>query len=201
MASLFVLCVSQGDGHFETQLPGSVYRRHWYEDAVEEMRCVMHVCGCYKGRGRSDDECDLESTLCIYNLLKGNLFVLIWVRVRQVRRGRIFSELLMCGGSVRSILLLPLVARCCKFVSDVHPVAVHNAAFCMICSLLMLVEDARGDHIEETYSRCTIDTNIQYLQVETNILSIKEHIQMRQNHNSPLHYITASHTSTQTPTS
>ena len=26
------------------------------------------------------------------------------------------------------------------------PVAVLNAAFCMTCSLLMLVEDARGDY-------------------------------------------------------
>ena len=32
--------------------------------------------------------------------------------------------------------------RCCMFVSCVHPVAVFNAAFCMTCSLLMLVEDA-----------------------------------------------------------
>ena len=29
-----------------------------------------------------------------------------------MRRGSIFSELLMCGGGVRSILFLPLVARC-----------------------------------------------------------------------------------------
>ena len=36
--------------------------------------------------------------------------------------------------------------RCCKFVSCVHPVAVLNAAFCMTCSLLMLVEDEIGDH-------------------------------------------------------
>ena len=42
--------------------------------------------------------------------------------------------------------------RCCIFVS-VHPVTVLNAAFCMTCSLLMLVEDARGDHMEEAYSR------------------------------------------------
>ena len=34
--------------------------------------------------------------------------------------------------------------RCCMFVSCVHPVAVLNAAFCMTCSLLMLVEDAIG---------------------------------------------------------
>ena len=34
------------------------------------------------------------------------------------------------------------------FVSCVHPVAVHNAVLCMTCSLLILVEDARGDYIE-----------------------------------------------------
>ena len=31
--------------------------------------------------------------------------------------------------------------------------AVLNAVFCMTCSLLMMVEDARGDHMEEAYSR------------------------------------------------
>ena len=35
---------------------------------------------------------------------------------------------------------------CCMFVSCVHPVAVIHAAFCMTCSLLMLVEDTRSDH-------------------------------------------------------
>ena len=39
------------------------------------------------------------------------------------------------------------------FVSSVHPVTVLNAAFCMTCSLLLLVEDARGYHTEEAYSR------------------------------------------------
>ena len=34
----------------------------------------------------------------------------------------------------------------------VHPVAVLNAMFSMICSLLMLVEDAKGDYVEEAYS-------------------------------------------------
>ena len=43
--------------------------------------------------------------------------------------------------------------RCCMFVFCVHPVAVINAAFCMTCSLLMLFVDARGDHMEEAYSR------------------------------------------------
>ena len=39
------------------------------------------------------------------------------------------------------------------FVSCVHPMAVLNAAFYMTCSLLMLVEDARGDHMEEALFR------------------------------------------------
>ena len=41
---------------------------------------------------------------------------------------------------------------CCMFVSCVYPVAVLNAAFCMTCSLLMLLEVAIGDHTEEAYS-------------------------------------------------
>ena len=53
----------------------------------------------------------LASTLCKYYLRKGDLFVLSWARVRRVRRGSISSELLVCGGGVRSILLLPFVAR------------------------------------------------------------------------------------------
>ena len=36
------------------------------------------------------------------------------------------------------------------FASCVHPMAVLNAAFCMTCSLLMLVEDARGDHSDRS---------------------------------------------------
>ena len=37
-------------------------------------------------RGHSGDGCDLVSTLCKHDLRKGNLFVLIWARVRRVRR-------------------------------------------------------------------------------------------------------------------
>ena len=40
----------------------------------------------------------------------------------------------------------------------VHHVAVLNAAFCMTCSLLMLVEDATSDHLEEAYSRAGLMT-------------------------------------------
>ena len=49
--------------------------------------------------------------------------------------------------------------RCCMFLSCVNPVAVLNiAAFCMTCCLLMLVEDARGEHMEEAYSRAGLIT-------------------------------------------
>ena len=54
--------------------------------------------------------------LCKYDLRKGDLFVLSWARVRRVRREIISSALLMCGGGVRSILLLPLVARCLETI-------------------------------------------------------------------------------------
>ena len=64
--------------------------------------------------------------LCKYDLRKGDLFVLSWARVRQVRRGSISSELLMCGGGVCSILLLPLVARCLVVVC-------HNQVRLQVC--------------------------------------------------------------------
>ena len=35
-----------------------------------------------------------------------------------------------------------------------------NAAFCMFCSLLMLVKDARGNHMKEAYSRTSIITGL-----------------------------------------
>ena len=48
--------------------------------------------------------------------------------------------------------------RCCMVVSCVHPVAVLNAAFCMTSSLLMLVEDARDEHMQEECSRAGLMT-------------------------------------------
>ena len=51
-----------------------------------------------------------------------------------------------------------LSCRCCMFVSCVHPVAVLNTAFCMTFNLLMLVGGARGDHMEEAYSRAGLMT-------------------------------------------
>ena len=38
------------------------------------------------------------------------------------------------------------------FVSVLHPVAILSAVFCVICSLLMFVSNASGDHMVETYS-------------------------------------------------
>ena len=67
-------------------------------------------------RGHSGDGCDLVLTLCKYGLRKGDLFVLSWARVRRVMRGSLSSEMLICGGGVRSILLLPLVARCLETI-------------------------------------------------------------------------------------
>ena len=65
-------------------------------------------------RGHSGDECVLAPTLCRYDLRKGDLFVLSWIRVR---RGSLSSELLMmCGGDVCSSLLLTLVARCLETI-------------------------------------------------------------------------------------
>ena len=58
----------------------------------------------------------LASTLCKYYLRKSGLFVLSWARVRRVRWGSISSELIVCGGGVRSILLLPIVARCLETI-------------------------------------------------------------------------------------
>ena len=67
-------------------------------------------------RGHSGDGCVLASTLCKYDLRKGDLFVLSWARVRRVMRRRISSALLMCGGGLRCILLLPLMARCLETI-------------------------------------------------------------------------------------
>ena len=95
-------------------------------------------------RGHSGDGCDLASTLCKYDLRKGDLFIMdCWARVRRVRRENISSGLLMCGGGVRSILLLPLVARCLEtidvriwrmFVFMSVVVIVWGSVGCLLCS-------------------------------------------------------------------
>ena len=67
-------------------------------------------------RGYSGDGCALASTLCKYDLRKGDLFVPSWARVQRVKRVCFSSELLMCGRDVRSIFVLPLVARCLETI-------------------------------------------------------------------------------------
>ena len=59
----------------------------------------------YPGRGAVND---IPGS---HDLRNGDVFVLSWARVRRVRWGSPSSELQVCGGGVRSILLLPLVAR------------------------------------------------------------------------------------------
>ena len=68
----------------------------------------------------------MASTLRKYDLKKGDLFVLRWTLVRE----SIPSGLLMCGGSVRSILLLPLVARC---LATIHGMYMVHVCF-YVCS-------------------------------------------------------------------
>ena len=77
-------------------------------------------------RGHSGDGCVLASTLCKYDLRKGDLFVLSWARVRRVRRGSISSELLVCGGGVRSILLLPLSCTLGSHEQHTHSLEDHT---------------------------------------------------------------------------
>ena len=102
------------------------------------MLCVVYVSVT---EGHSGDECVLASTLCKSDLRKGDLFVLSWEQLRRLRRGSISSELLMCGGGVDSILLLPLLARCLEtiylfiwrrfvFIS----IVVTVSGLCLLCS-------------------------------------------------------------------
>ena len=79
-------------------------------------------------KGPSGDGSDLAPTLYKYKCRKGDLFVMSWARVSRMRRENISLELIMRGGGVRSILLLPLVARCIETI-DV----------CIWCMLFMSV--------------------------------------------------------------
>ena len=73
---------------------------------------------------------------------------MLYVCVRGVM-DVVFSVCIVTRGSVGVGSMSVSSCRCCMFVSCVYPVSLHSAAFCMTYSLLMLVEDARGDHMEE----------------------------------------------------
>ena len=62
--------------------------------------------------------------------------------------GDVFS---VCNVRRRAVGDRVSACRCCMFVICVQPVAVLNAVLCMTCSLLMMVEYARGDHMEEIW--------------------------------------------------
>ena len=52
-----------------------------------------------------------------------------------------------------SCSLFVLSCMCSVIVSCMHPIAVLNASFRVVLSLFMFVEDPRGDHMDEAYSR------------------------------------------------
>ena len=58
----------------------------------------------------------MVSSLCRCGLSEGDLFVLSWARALRVSRESISSELLMCGGGERSILLLHVAAKCLTII-------------------------------------------------------------------------------------
>ena len=100
----------------------SVHLTSWSVPPVGSVLKSMRVqlkrwCAlCVFQRKYSGDGYEYASTLCKYDLRKDYIFVLNWARVQRVRRGSISSELLMCGGGVHSILLLPLVAKCLETI-------------------------------------------------------------------------------------
>ena len=55
-----------------------------------------------------------------------------------MRRGSLSSELLICGGGVRSILLLPLVTRCLETI-DVCIRRMFGGTLLLRCYLLCVV--------------------------------------------------------------
>ena len=86
---------------------------------------------------------------------------MLYVFVRDVM-DVVFSVCIVTRGAVGSRVWEVYVSscRCCMFVSCVHHVAVPIAAFCMTYSLLTLVEDVRGDHMEEAYPRASLMTDL-----------------------------------------
>ena len=70
------------------------------------------------------------STVCKYDLRKGYVFVLSWTRVRRMRLVSISSELLMCGGHVRSIF----ISSCGYMPRDNKCMYMVHACFYLCCS-------------------------------------------------------------------
>ena len=83
----------------------------------------------------------------------------------------LYCDACSCRCSCMGNLSVPS-CKCCMFVSCVHIVAVGNVAFSITCSLLLLVDDARGDHMEETYSRTGLMSCIAVTLAPSHSLSI-----------------------------
>ena len=94
---------------------------------------------CVLQRGHSGDGCGLASTLCKYGLRMGSRFV-----CSEMGRGSISSELLMCGGGVRSILLLPRVARCLETI-----VCIYNCMYVVHVGFYLCCSDLGGGGLWE----------------------------------------------------
>ena len=105
----------------------------------------MGVCGniCYVAAVVNYSVLALECSSMLYICVRNVMDVVFFCLYCDT-----WSSRCSCMGSIRVSS-----CRCCMFVSCVHPVAVLNAEFCMTCSLLMLVEHAKDDHMEEEYSR------------------------------------------------
>ena len=82
---------------------------------------------------------------------------MLYVCVRGVM-DVVFSVCIVTRGAIGERVWEISVFRHAYVVSCVHPVAVFNAALSMTCSLLVLVENARGDHMEDAYSRPGLTT-------------------------------------------
>ena len=52
---------------------------------------------------------------------------------------------------------------CWVLVSEVHPVAILSAVFCVFCSLLMFVSGASGDHIVCCEYRFLVFPHVEYM--------------------------------------
>ena len=81
-------------------------------------------------RGHSGNGCDLASTLCKYDLRKGDLFVLSWAMVRRMRRGSLSSELIMCGGVVQYFVIV----SCGYMPRDNRCMYMAHVCFYVCCS-------------------------------------------------------------------
>ena len=114
-------------------------------------RCVYmtHVC-CSDCVGVCGNVCCVSAIVKDSEILSLGVLKYVVYLCKGCDRCCIFSlycEAWSCRCSCMSISS----CRCRLFVSCVHPMAVLNAAFFITCNLLMLVEDTKGDDMEEEY--------------------------------------------------